>query len=135
MSSDNHTQWTKTVSDHQDDLMLSFNVSNGQLVVGPVDNWIDYCSEGGGAAISSPTAQQIVGEVPAHMCIPLPGSNLSQVRSVLLDAQNKNATGWFAVMYTISSGSSARPAASLPSNMGAWWWLPLLASLAMAVVC
>lgn len=134
MSGNNYTQWTKTVSEHQDDLMLSFNVSNGQLVVGPVDNWIDYCSEGGGAVISSPTAKQIVGDVPAHMCIPLSGSNLSQVRSALLNADGgkRNSTGWFAVMYTISSASHA---AFLPSQLGVWWWLPLLASVAMAVIC
>lgn len=135
MSSDNHTQWTDAFLEHQDDVLLAFLGRSGQIVIGRVDNWIDYCSEAGGAAISKPATKKIVGDTPVYMCTPLPGSNLSAVRSALLVGSESNATGWFGVLSGISSNrNSAHPAAFLPSQMDAWWWLPLLGSMAIAVI-
>lgn len=133
MSSDNLSEWVSVVRDHQDDLIRTFNVSDGQLIVGRVESWIAPCTKGGGGAISSPKAKDLVGDVPVYMCSPYPGSNISRIRTALYDAQ-ESGSGNYTLFDSVQSGSSALPAAVLPSHMGAWWWLPLLASMALTVV-
>lgn len=135
MSKDNHTAWAEAASEHQDDLFRAFKMRDGYLIVGRVENWISYCSEGGGGAISSQATKDIVGDVPAYLCAVMPGSNSSTVGSALYGGQSmSNSTGWYTVLDSITSESSALATAVLPSQMGAWWWIPLLASVAIAVV-
>lgn len=134
MSNGNLSHWVDIVRDHQDELIRSFNVSDGQLIVGKVEDWIEPCTKAGGGAVSSPIAKKVVGDVPVYMCSPYPGSDVDVIRTTLFDGK-KNASGNYTLFDSIRSGSSALPAAILPSHLGAWWWLPLLAAVAMTVLC
>lgn len=127
----NWPRWQTIVEDHKDDLLRAFNVSNGQIVIGRVEDWIDICAEGYGAAYSSPAAKKIVGDVPVYMCVPMPGSNTSNIEAALF---NNMDGAEYVPLTSVQSMSSALPGAILPSQMGAWWWLPLMASMALAVV-
>lgn len=132
MPTENHTAWGRAAHDNQEALIDVFNM-DGQLVVGKVEDWISYCSKGGGGAVANPGTQKIVGDVPVYLCAPLPGQNLGNITTALMKDQH-DAPGYYRVLISRSSTSSALAAAMLPSQMGAWWWVPLLGSVALTMI-
>lgn len=104
---------------------------DGHLVLGEVQNSIGVCSEGGGGAVTNASTKQIA-DIPLYMCAVLPGGNLKNISAALIKHEY-NMPGAFRTL-DLRGVSSALPAALLPSHMGAWWWLPLVGSVAMAVV-
>lgn len=133
MPAENHTAWGEAAYDNQEKLIDVFD-RDGVLVVGKVEDWISYCSKGGGGAVSNPGTRKIVGDVPVYLCAVLPGSKIGPVNSNLM-VEQYDAPGYYRVLLGRSSASSAPPGALLPSQMGAWWWLPFVGSVALAIIC
>lgn len=118
------------------DDMRGFDGSDGMLVAGDLDGFLDWCSAGGGAVISNPSCTKEYTDVPMYMCAVLPQSSLTNVSVALRRGHNKS-DNWMITGF--SRGGSRSPcsyshAAYLCPLWGAWWFLPLLGSLALAVI-
>lgn len=115
MSNDNFTHWVDIVRDHQGDIIFSFNVSEGQLVVGIVEHWIEPCRKAGGGAVSSPIAKKVVGDVPVYMCSAYPGSNSGAIRTDCLTGRRTLLETMHSLTRSAAGVPLCRPHSCLPT--------------------
>lgn len=119
-----------------DVLTKCFYDLQGQLVAGNVSSFLDLCAEAGGGIVSSPCTKSFT-DVPVYLCATLPKSTTLNVSRILRGGHN-DSDDW--VVMGVSSGNDRTPCskscanALLPSKLGAWWFIPLLGSVALAVI-
>lgn len=131
MSAEDYGEWSKLNVEQRRDILECFSM-DGQLVLGEVQDSVSVCSLGGGGAVVNASTHKIV-DIPIYLCAVLPRGSISNVTAALAKHQS-DKPGSYRMLDTRGS-SSALTTALLPSHMGAWWWLPLLGSVAVAVVC
>lgn len=133
MSADQYHAWESLSADQQQGVMSCFDKwGDGQLVLGEVQNSIAFCSEGGGGAVVNASTSKIT-DLPVYFCTVLSGGKLGDITHSLSDGVHKG-NGTLQLLITRGPTSAAMATAMLPSQMGAWWWLPILASVALAAI-
>lgn len=113
-----------------------FRNLEGAIVAGNVSSFLDLCSKGGGGVFSSPCTKEYT-DVPVYLCATLPHSTTSNITRALQEGSKSD--DWLMTgLYTGTSRtpcSASHATALYAATMGAWWFVPLLGSVALAVVC
>ncbi|EKC98534.1 hypothetical protein A1Q2_07130 [Trichosporon asahii var. asahii CBS 8904] len=131
MSDQDYNKWSSLDDDKKSEILYSFD-EDGQIILGKVQDSIDVCSKAGGGAIVN-TSTNAIADLPFYLCALLPGSSLDNLTKTLTEEMNTKP-GAYRMLDTRGS-SAALTTALPPSQMGAWWWLPLLGSVALAAIC
>lgn len=120
-----------------------YDVWDGVPVLGNLSSILEICTKGGGGIVYNPLFSQVTN-ASLYVCATLPGSSTKQVLNAFYEADD-DASDWFMIgSYWSSPQMMARcnktasfAAALIPATsakLGAWCFIPLLASAALAVI-